>query len=282
MTSVAEIPSLRAADDEALTPTAKRRRRLGRRPRIPFGRLLGVLVLLGIWSLASAAGALDPRKLSAPWTVLQTGFDLISDGTLQTNIGASLYRVALGFAVGVLIGTGLALIAGLSRVGEALVDGPIQVKRSIPLLGLAPLMILWLGIGEEFKIVLIATGVAGYMYVQTHAALIAIDNRYVELAEVVGLSRLGFVRKVVIPGALPGFFVGLRLSASIAWLTLVVVEEVNAQDGLGKMIFRAQDYGQSDVILVGLAVYGIFGFASDAVIRILERKVLSWRRTLAS
>ncbi|GAB2965559.1 ABC transporter permease [Amycolatopsis acidiphila] len=261
--------------------TSKATRRLSRPRTVPFARLLGVLVLLGLWSLASALGALDPRKLSAPWTVVRTGADLIADGTLQANLGASLYRVGLGFGIGVLAGTALALLAGLSRVGEALIDGPVQVKRAIPLLGLAPLMILWLGIGQQFKIVLIAVGVVVYSYVQTHAALIAIDHRYVELAESLGLSRLRFVRKVVIPGALPGFFLGLRLSASIAWLTLVVVESVNAVDGLGKMMFRAQDYGQSDVILVGLAVFGIFGFGSDALLRILERKVLSWRRTLA-
>lgn len=155
------------------------------------------------------------------------------------------------------------------------------MKRAIPLLGLVPLMILWLG-RRAVQDRAHRDRRCGLHVLQTHSALIAIDNRYVELAEVVGLSRLGFVRKVVIPGALPGFFLGLRLSASIAWLTLVVVEEVNAVDGLGKMMFREQDYGQSDVILVGLAVYGIFGFASDAVLRIVERRVLSWRRTLAS
>lgn len=279
MTSLAEP---RTARPEAVRTGSPRRRRLGRPRLFPFAGLIGIAVVLGAWSIASAAGALDPRKLSAPWTVVQTGIDLIGDGTLQANLGPSLYRVAIGFAAGVLIGTALAVFAGLTRVGEALVDGPIQVKRAIPLLGLAPLMILWLGIGEQFKIVLIALGVITYMYVQTHAALTSIDHRYVELAEVLGLSRAAFVRRVVIPGALPGFFLGLRLSATIAWLTLVVVEEVNATDGLGKMIFKAQDYGQSDVILVGLAVFGILGFASDAILRVLERKVLSWRRTLAS
>ena len=279
MTSLAETRTAPAAPPRTGPP---RLRRLGRPRTFPFARLTGIAVLLGTWSLGSALGALDPRKLSAPWTVIATGADLIGDGTLFANLVPSLYRVAVGFAAGVLIGTALAVFAGLTRIGEALVDGPILVKRSVPLLGLAPLMILWLGIGEEFKIVLIALGVVSYMYMQTHAALIAIDQRHVELAEVLGLSRAAFVRKVVIPGALPGFFLGLRLSATIAWLTLVVVESVNAIDGVGKMIFRAQDYGQSDVILVGLAVFGIFGFTTDALLRALERRVLSWRRTLAS
>nr|WP_207386433.1 ABC transporter permease [Protofrankia symbiont of Coriaria ruscifolia] len=257
------------------------RRRLGLGKPIPFGRLLGVLLLIGIWSLVSATGLVDPRKLSEPWTVLQTGIDLIANGQLQDNIAASLHRAVLGFAFGVAVGTGLALISGLSRIGEALVDGPVQVKRAIPSLALIPLMILWLGIGETFKVAVIAIVVAIAMYIQTHAALTAIDSRYVELAEVLGLSRWNFIRKVVIPGAQPGFFLGLRLAVTASWLTLVVVESVNAVNGLGKMMFKAQDYGQSDVIMVGLVVYGLFGFVSDAAIRIIERRVLSWRRTLA-
>jgi sulfonate transport system permease protein len=258
-----------------------RLRRLGLGRPIPFGRLIGVALVAGLWALASALGWLDPRKLSAPWTVVETAGGLIADGTLQHNISASLTRAGIGLLLGVLIGTVLALVSGLSRIGGSLIDGPVQVKRAIPSLGLIPLMILWLGIGEAFKIVLIVLGVAVHMYIQTHSALTAIDSRYVELAEVVGLSRASFVRRVVIPGTLPGFFLGLRLSVTGAWLSLIVVEQINAVDGLGKMMFKAQEYAQSDVILVGLVVYGLFGFVSDAVLRLVERRVLSWRRTLA-
>jgi sulfonate transport system permease protein len=262
--------------------TVRRRRRLRPGKPIPFGRLIGVATVVGIWALASAAGLLDPRKLSAPWTVLQTGIDLARDGTLEANTAASLHRAVLGLLIGVAVGTLLALVSGLSRVGEALIDGPIQVKRAIPALGLIPLMILWLGIGETFKVVLIAIVVALAVYVPTHNALTSIDRRYVELAEVVGLSRFGFLRKVVAPGALPGFFLGLRLAVTGSWLALIVVEEVNAVDGLGKMMYSAQDYGQSDVILVGLVLYGVFGYLSDGLVRLVERRVLSWRRTLAN
>lgn len=278
MTNVLPKPVGVAGLPVAATPG---RRRLGLGRPIPFGRCIGVAVVVGLWALASGLGLLDPRKLSAPWTVLQTGADLIADGTLQHNVAVSLTRAGIGLVIGVLIGTGLALGAGLSRVGESLIDGPVQVKRAIPSLGLVPLMILWLGIGETFKIVLIILGVAVHMYIQTHSALTAIDSRYVELAEVSGVSRAAFIRKVVVPGALPGFFLGLRLSVTGAWLALIVVEQVNAVDGLGKMMFKAQEYGQSDVILVGLVAYGLFGFASDAVLRLVERRVLSWRRTLA-
>jgi sulfonate transport system permease protein len=97
-----------------------------------------------------------------------------------------------------------------------------------------------------------------------------------------GLSKVQFIRQIVIPGALPGFFVGLRLGVTGSWLGLVVLEQINATSGLGYMMFQAQNYGQSDVILVGLLIYGVFGLASDSAVRIVERRVLSWRRTLSN
>ncbi|MGW4126169.1 ABC transporter permease [Nocardia sp. NPDC004711] len=273
------VPAPRAGEEFV---ERRRLRRLGLRKPVPFARLLGVVVVLAAWSAGSYYGLLDHRKLSAPWTVLGTGWDLVRDGTLGDNVLASLRRAVIGLGLGILIGTTLAVVAGLSRLGESLIDGPVQVKRAIPSLGLIPLMILWLGIGETFKIVLITLGVALAMYLQTHAALTAIDKRFVELSEVQGVSRWEFIARVVIPGSLPGFFLGLRLSVTGAWLSLVVVESVNATDGLGKLMTSAQNYGQADVILVCLVIYGVFGLVSDAGIRLLERKVLSWRRTIST
>ncbi|GLY92765.1 ABC transporter permease [Actinoplanes sp. NBRC 103695] len=259
-----------------------RRRRLGPGRPIPYGRAVGPLLLVTIWAVASATGVLDPRMLSAPWTIVGTTGDLIASGDLQTHILASLQRAALGFLIGGTVGTVLAIVAGISRIGEALIDGPIQIKRAIPTIGLIPLLILWLGIGETFKVVIIALAAAIYMYVQVFAGLTGIDHRYVELAEVQNYTRWEFLRHVVFPGALPGFFVGLRLSVTFSWLILITVEQINALSGVGYMMSQAQLYAQTDVIVVGLLVYGVFGFASDTLLRLLERRVLSWRRTLTS
>lgn len=238
--------------------------------------------MLALWAAASAAGRLDPAAIPAPWTVLRTGVHLWTDGTLAGDIATSLQRAGYGFAIGLTAGVVLALASGLSRTGEALIDGTVQLNRAIPTLGLIPLFILWLGIGETFKIAIIAIVVYIPIYLNTHAALAGIDHRFVELAEVQGLSRARFVREVVVPGALPGFFVGLRLGVTGSWLGLVVLEQINATSGLGYLMFQATNYGQSDVILVGLVVYGIFGLVSDSVVRLVERRVLSWRRTLSS
>lgn len=260
----------------------RRRRRLSPGKRLPASRLVGPVLFLALWAVASAAGRLDPAAIPAPWTVLETGVRLWTDGTLTTDIVTSLQRAGSGFAIGLTAGVALALASGLSRTGEALIDGTVQLNRAIPTLGLIPLFILWLGIGETFKIAIIAIVVYIPIYLNTHAALAGIDSRFVELAEVQSLSRFRFVRQIVVPGALPGFFVGLRLGVTGSWLGLVVLEQINATNGLGYMMFQATNYGQSDVILVGLAVYGIFGLVSDSAVRLIERRVLSWRRTLSS
>ena len=259
-----------------------KRSRLGPGRSIPYGRILGPLVVVALWWAASAAGLLDPRILPTPGAVLTSAVDLIERGTLQDSLLVSLQRAGLGFSIGATAGIALALLAGLNRVGEAVVDGWMQVQRSVPTLGLIPLMILWLGIGETFKVAIIAIVVAIIMYIQTYSGLTGIDSRYVELAETVHLRRWQFIGTVVLPGALPSVFVGLRLAVTGSWLSLVVLEQINATSGIGYLMFQAQNYAQTEVILVGLVVYGLFGFVSDGLLRVLERKVLSWRRTLSS
>ena len=239
------------------------------------------MLLLVAWSVGSATGVLDERTLSAPWTVVATTGDLIADGRLQESLAISTQRVGLGLFFGVLAGVLLALISGLSRWGEAIIDGPVQIKRAIPALALLPLLILWFGIDEQMKVTTIALGVFVPVYIHTHNGLRTIDSRYVELAEVLRLSPARFLRRVVLPGALPGFLLGLRFAVVNAWLSLVVVEQINSTSGIGYLMELARQYGQTDVIIVGLVLYGLLGLFSDGAVRIAQRRALSWRRTLA-
>ncbi|MER5181172.1 ABC transporter permease [Streptomyces sp. NPDC002896] len=265
----------------AAAPGSPRRRRLGPGRPIPYGWALGPVLLLAVWAAGSAAGLIDPRNLSAPWTVVSTAGDLIADGRLQSNLATSAQRALLGLLFGVAAGLALAVVSGLSRLGEGLIDGPVQIKRAIPSLALIPLLILWFGIGESMKVITIALGVFVPVYIHTHNGLRTIDNRYAELAETVRLTRPQFLRHVVLPGALPGFLLGMRFAVTGAWLALVVVEQVNATSGIGYMMELARTYGQTDIIIVGLVVYGLLGLVSDALVRLVERRALSWRRTLA-
>lgn len=257
-------------------------RRLGPGPRRRYAAGLGPLVLLAVWVVGSATGAVDERTLTAPWTVVSTAADLVAEGRLQSNLAVSAQRAGLGLLFGVLLGTLLALVAGLSRVGESLIDGPVQIKRAIPSLALLPLLILWFGIGEPMKVLTITLGVFVPVYIQTHAGLRSIETRYVELAQTLRLSRAAFIRKVILPGALPGFLLGLRFAVTGAWLALVVVEQVNATSGIGYMMTLAGTYGQTEVIIVGLVLYGLLGLLSDGAVRLVQRRALAWQRTLNS
>jgi sulfonate transport system permease protein len=240
-------------------------------------RLLGVGVLLAFWELASLLGWIQPQELAAPTTVLSTGAHLIANGTLPTALWASLQRVFWGLAIGVPIGAALAVAAGLSRLGERLIDGNVQVLRFVPIIGLESLFVLWLGVGETAKISMITLGVMFPIYINTFAAIRSIDPSYGELADVVGLSRLARIRRIVLPAALPGFLVGLRLSMAVAWLLLVFAEQINATSGLGFLIVQAQTYFQSNVIVVCLACYAILGLLTDVFVRGLEAALLRWQ-----
>jgi sulfonate transport system permease protein len=183
---------------------------------------------------------------------------------------------------GVSAGLLVALAAGLSLAGGYVFDGLVQIKRAIPTLALIPLIVIWFGIGETMKVTVISLAVFVPIYLNTHAALRGIETRHVELAETVGLSRAAFVRDVVLPGAFPGFMLGLRFAVMGAWLALVVVEQLNATSGVGYMINLARTYAQTDVIVVGLVVYALLGLTSDLAVRALEARLLRWRRTFGS
>lgn len=251
--------------------------------RLPRGlRLLGPLLVLVAWETASRLGYLSPYTLAAPSTALETGYQMIVDGSLLPHLLASAVRAYTGLFLGVTAGVILALLSGLTRSGEALIDGLVQIKRAIPTLALIPLVIIWLGIGEAMKIFLIFTAVLVPVYINTHAALRSIDIGHVELARTLCLTRLEFIRHVALPGALPGFFVSLRLAVALCWTALVVLELVNTQTGIGYLMNRARDWGQTEIIVVGIIIYAVLGLVSDAVVRLIETRSLSYRRALGS
>jgi sulfonate transport system permease protein len=232
--------------------------------------------------VGSATGHIDPRILPAPWVAVTTAADLIEQGRLQSNLLVSVQRAGLGLFFGLAAGVSIALIAGLTRAGDYLFDGLVQIKRAIPTFALIPFFIVWLGIGEVMKITIIAIGVFYPIYINTHNGLRAIDVKYVELAETLRVSYFDFIRHVVLPGALPGFLIGLRFAVTAAWLSLVVVEQMNSTAGIGHMMELARSYAQTNVILVGIVSYGVLGVSSDAAVRLLQKLLLSWRKSLAN
>jgi sulfonate transport system permease protein len=252
----------------------RRRRRLSGIAR----RAAAPLLLLAAWQAAASVGWLDPGTLASPAEVWQAFTTSLSSGELVPSILTSLRRVLVGLAIGVSIGTVLGLVAGLSRIGEELVDAPLQMLRALPFLGLMPLLIVWLGIGEGVKVGLVVIGVIFPVYLNLHKGIRGVDPRFAELSKACGVGRWGVIRKVILPGALPSFLVGLRFSLGIAWLSLVIAETVNADKGIGYLIMQGQQYLQTDVIVMGLVIYALLGLLMEGVVRLIEWRTLAWRK----
>ncbi|MDX3754963.1 ABC transporter permease [Streptomyces sp. AK02-04a] len=252
-----------------------------RRTRVPrwLRRTSGPLLLLALWQLLSGTGVLTPDILASPGTIARVGGNLVADGSLPNAMGVSLQRVAVGLLLGTLVGTGLALLSGLFRVGEDLVDASVQMLRTVPFVGLIPLFIIWFGIGEAPKIAIITLGVSFPLYLNVYAGIRGVDSQLIEAGESLGLSRWGLVRHVVLPGALPGAMTGLRYSLGVAWLALVFAEQINADAGIGFLMVQARDFLRTDVIVVCLIVYAFLGLLADFIVRSLERLLLQWRPT---
>ena len=273
----------RARGDNA--PGALRGKPAARRRNRTWFRIISPLVVLIGWQLVSMSGLISQQKLPPPSTVFHTAITLITTsspayGTLQGAMLVSLERVAIGFAVGGAAGLVLGVIAGLSRLGENSVDPLMQMLRTLPLFGLIPVFIVWFGIGQLPKILLIALGAAIPLYLNTFSGIRNVDAKLAEAGQSLGLHRGETLRHIILPGALPQILVGLRQSLGIAWLALVVAEQINANAGLGYIINQGQAFLNNSVIFVALLVYCVLGLLTDALVRLLERRALAWRHGL--
>lgn len=215
--------------------------------------------------------------LAGPSVVIGSAARLIESGELQDAMVASLTRVLWGILIGGTIGTLLATIAGLFRLGEDLVDAPMQMFRTVPNVALIPLLIIWFGIGEAPKIALIALGTAFPLYMNVYAGIRNVDQGLIEAGRTLGLGRIDQIRHVILPGALPSALVGFRYSLGLAWIALVFGERINATAGIGYLMANAREFFQTDVIVVCLVVYAILGLMVDFFVRMLERVLLAWR-----
>jgi sulfonate transport system permease protein len=209
--------------------------------------------------------------------VWDQGVTLVNNGELGSAIAASLQRVGLGLLIGGAAGIVLALVSGLSRLGEDIVDAPMQMVRNVPFVGIIPLLIIWLGVGQAPKVVLIALGVMFPLYINLSAGIRAVDPALIEAGRTLGLGRIGVIWHVILPSALPQLLVGLRFALGISWLALIFAEQISATNGLGYLMQSAQELLQSNTIVVCLVIYALLGLAADVIVRGLERALLAWR-----
>ena len=245
--------------------------------------LISPIAVLALWQILSTTGVVSQQKLPSLTTLWSTAVHLITTnsptyGTLPHAMLISLERVAIGFVIGGGLAMILATVAGLSRFGENAIDPIMQALRTLPLFGLIPVFIVWFGIGESPKITLVALAAAVPLYLNTFSGIRGVDSKLAELGRVLGLNRAEMIRNIILPGALPTILIGLRQSLGTAWLALVVAEQINANAGLGYIINQGEQFLQQNVIFVALIVYLILGLLTDYIVRLIERRALSWRR----
>jgi sulfonate transport system permease protein len=234
-----------------------------------------------VWELAARSGLLSPQVLPAPTKVLATAQELVQEGRLLSDLGVSLLRAAVGFAIGGLVGFSLGTLVGFSRLAEALVDRSVQMVRAIPFLALLPLVIVWFGVDEGGKVFLVALGVSFPIYINTVLGIRQVDPKLLELGRVTGLSNGALVRRIVLPGALPSILTGVRYALATAWLALVVAETIATSSGIGFLAMDAREFLRTDVIVLAIVIYALIGISADGVTRWLERRFLAWHPNYA-
>lgn len=270
---VARVTPARAIERQRIVAASTRKRGVPRMLR----RAVGPLMLVTAWWGLSVSGLLPAEVLAGPQTVLSSAGKLWVSGELPDAIAISLQRALLGLLIGGSIGTGLAVLSGLTRLGEDLIDPVVQMLRTVPNVALIPLLIIWFGIGEQPKVALIALATAFPLYLNVYAGIRNVDQALVEAGRTLGLSPTAMVVHVVLPGALPNALVGLRYALAVSWLALVFGEQINATAGVGYLMSTAREMFQTDVIVVCLVVYALLGLVVDLVVRLLERLLLAWR-----
>jgi sulfonate transport system permease protein len=232
--------------------------------------------LLLLWQGLSMTGLLAATILPAPSDVVAAAWRLGRTGELLHHIVISTERAAAGLLVGGGIGLALGLLNGLSPFASRLTDTTLQMLRNVPHLALIPLVILWFGIDETAKLFLVALGVFFPIYLNTYHGVRTVDAGLAEMGRAYGLNRWGFFRQVILPGAMPSILVGLRYALGIMWLTLIVAETISSSSGIGYMTMNAREFLQTDIVVLGIAIYAILGKLADSATRYLERRWLAW------
>lgn len=238
--------------------------------------LLPVALLIS-WQLSVSLGLISANLLPPPWNIVKEFASQAETGRLADHLGASLVRALYGFALGGGLGLLLGVATGMSRLAEELLDPTLQMLRTVPLLALIPLFILWFGVGQLSQVLLIALGAFFPLYINTFSGIRGIDRRLYEVARVLEYSRLQQVFRLILPAALPHILLGVRLSLGIAWLCLVVAELMGASSGIGYMIQEARQYSQTAAVFVGIGIFAAAGKLSDSLVRLLESHLLRWR-----
>jgi ABC-type nitrate/sulfonate/bicarbonate transport system permease component len=275
MASIQEIVLVR--------PTSSTAQRLGvgSRPIVgasPVGLALPIGLLV-IWQALSSIGLLNPTIAPSPWAVVATLADLTFNHALALDFFDSLKRILIGFLIGATGGVILGGAVGYFRIAERVVDGTVQGLRSVPAVAWIPFLIITLGIEDRSKIALLAIATFFPVYINAFAGVRSTDQKLIELTRAYRLPRWLVVQKVLLPSALPQFFVGLRLAAGIAWVAATFSEILFGNTGLGVVLNDGRSLGRPDQTIAIMLILAVAGKGTDSLMRALERRFTGWRTT---
>lgn len=233
--------------------------------------------VLVLWQLLGQYGYISQLLFPTPYAIAASAVDLAASGELWQHIQISSLRALTGYALGGALGLAFGILIGQFRRAEKLLDPTIQMVRMIPSLAIIPLFILWFGIGEESKILIIAKSAFFPLYINTFLGIRNVDNKLYEVARVLEFSHYKRIVKLIVPAALPNIILGARLSAGLSWLGLVVAELIASTSGIGYMMSDARQFADTPVVFVGIFLFAILGLATDWLLTLLERRLLSWK-----
>lgn len=244
--------------------------------------VLTIVGLLAIWSAVTHGGWVDPVYLPSPLSMVQELQKLLSEGykdiALSEHIGASLFRALSGFVLGSALGIPLGLLTGYSRIGSAMVTPLLAFMRPIPPIAFIPMAVLYFGLGEVGKVVLIFFTAFNYAQLNAHAGASGVPGAYLRTARSLGLTKAQIFRQILIPAAIPQIFTGLKVAMALSWAVVVAAELVGAQRGLGFMISDAAQFFQIPVVFIGIALIGAIGLLLNLILDRVERRLVHWNK----
>lgn len=257
-----------------------------RRPRLYLSTraisVVTLVVLLALWWAVTAAEWIEPLFLPPPSAVLEKAWLLLTkgymDSTLWQHLGASLQRIGLGLGAAILTAIPVGIAIGHNRVAQGILDPLIEFYRPIPPLAYLPLIVIWFGIGEFSKVLLIYLAIFAPIAIATATGVRTVDPARVRAAQSLGATRWQLIRHVVLPSALPDILTGIRIGLGVGWSTLVAAELIAATSGLGFMVQSAAQFLVTDVVVLGILVIAIIAFAMELSLRALQRRLVPWHR----
>jgi NitT/TauT family transport system permease protein len=265
--------------DEAMQDRLARMRRRERVEKLGY-LMASFSVVIAVWETSRAVGLINPKLFPSVAAVLSAFVTMLENRTLQAHVAASLGRVMAGFVMGIVAAVVLGFLIGWFRTIRMLMDTVINFFRALPPIALIPLMIIFFGIGETSKIIVLTYASFFPALVVIYQSLVGLDPIYVRVGRTLGSTNMELFRKIILPQLVPHIITACRVSLGVCWATLVAAELIAAQKGIGAMMVEAQNFFQMPPLVLGIMLIGAISLTMDGVVRFVERRVTASQEKL--